>query len=176
MPLPKLTDVGDTFTGIVQTCVPVTKDDERAVVQFVFGPDEILELPRIGVDMALLNLGYKYDDGVVAYDQVSGDALTFSRIPPSRGKTPRWSITKPKGVEPVVPPLAPIPPVEPKPDPAPPVGDDKRAAIHAAYVRELGFVVSDVLPVVKKAKALAAFDVNAAVATLMIQMDRRGCL
>jgi hypothetical protein len=184
---PKLTEVGDSAILKVAKCLPVSTDEGEAVeFQWAAFPNDPKRFPRVGVDFALIEMGYVYDGGVVAYDQVAGDFLKFSRTKPKRGTVPAWRIEKappttekaePQGELRAVPTAEKVTTVS--------TGDairremesqEKRDLVHAAYERELAFVLADVLPKVRKAKAVASFDVNAAVATLMIQEDRRGCL
>lgn len=53
---------------------------------------------------------------------------------------------------------------------------DKRAVIHAAFERELAYVLGEPLKLVRKKKAEKTFDISAAVALLMIEQAKRGCL
>ncbi len=189
---PKLTDVGDTATLTITSCVPQTTPKGEAVVFSFEGHDDTLMLPRLGVDGALMRLGF-YDkptrgedgDGIVRYDDVKGERLVFSRTAPKRGTTPGWFIDKPKPEAPPV--AAEAPPAPERPAPHRSVSDQldagadaldwaeaKRDVIRAAYLRELDFVLGD--PAKRAKKAKLPLDLNAAVATLLIAMDRRGCL
>jgi hypothetical protein len=143
------------------------------------------------------------DDPVIVYERVEGYRVKFSRVPPKRqGAPPAWrfetvvatpaptaptpATVKPEGKAP--PPVADAKRAEPLTSFTqrdvdagrvvvgnPPTPEEKRDVVRAAYVRELRFVIKDVLPIIKKAK-IKDFDVNAAVATLCIAQDRRGCL
>lgn len=193
MPLPRLTEIGDSAVLTVATCVPIEVDDGPAV-RFTFDghPDDILTLPRLGVDGALLQMnlvvpgGGRGDEPVIDYAGLAGETFKFSRGAPKRGTRPTWRIDR---IVPVAAPSAPPaaePPAskasaplsvsEPAREPAGAVDGEqgKRDVIHAAYLRELAWVLDGPYKEAKKKKH--DLDVNAAVATLLIQMDRRRCL
>lgn len=105
MPLPRLSEIGDTFTGTVRALV--LEGDEKQFARFYFeGYEDFdsLQFSRLNIDAKLMDMGF-YEppgrnapasqvDGVVLYDQTHGERFTFSRVPPTRGKLPGWRIEK----------------------------------------------------------------------------------
>jgi hypothetical protein len=202
MSLPRLIEIGDSAVLTVASCVPIEVDDGPAVrFTFAESADDILTLPRMGVDGALLQMnlivpgGGRGDEPVIDYAGLAGEQFRFSRGTPRRGTRPTWKIEK------VLPFATPAPPVS---DPrvslgavraaseaagGPTIGgvleammsgggtdteEAKRAVIRAAYLRELEWVLDEPLKRAKKKKV--ELDINAAVAFLCIQQDRRRCL
>lgn len=119
MPLPRLTEIGDSFTGTVRLIVLEGADKEFARFFFDgFADHESLQFKRIHIDAKLMDLGY-YDppnpnaraadvDGVVRYDEVHGETLVFTVVAAKRPGAKGWRIAK---VEPPKPPApAPEPP------------------------------------------------------------------
>lgn len=115
MKLPRLTEIGDSFTGVVESCVP-----EGENVRFTFeGYDEPMVRSRLGVDGAFLRMGFSFapdragTDPVIDYAGVKGERLTFRRTPPTRGTTPAWRIER-AGAPTVIADLPKIPDTPPK--------------------------------------------------------------
>ena len=186
MPLPRLTEIGDTATLTVVSCVPQTTPKGEAVVFTFDGHDDTLLLPRLGVDGALIRLGF-YDppsraeggDGIVRYDDVKGEALIFERTKPARGTTPGWRIEKVAPVAaPVVaaaPPRAEVAPVK-APAPALPDKEAQRQAVRDRYAAEFAWALDTLVPLARKKKVVISFDVNASVGSLMIDFGKRGLI
>lgn len=182
MPLPRLTEIGDTATLTVVSCVPQTTPKGEAVVFTFAGHDDTLLLPRLGVDGALIRLGF-YDpptraeggDGIVRYDDVKGEALIFERTRPARGATPGWRIEKATPAAPAAPPRAEVAPVK-APAPALPDKEAQRQAVRDRYAAEFTWALDTLVPLARKKKVVISFDVNASVGSLMIDFGKRGLI
>ena len=100
----KLPDEGDTHTGTVQECGPVTGQYGEQV-RFAFTDGDLLFLPYESAVRQLLRCGF--DDGqdesgedVVDFAGVAGETLTFARTHnPKKNAHPYWDISLASGAE-----------------------------------------------------------------------------
>lgn len=187
--LPRLTEPGDRAVLPVASVVLQETAKGQGVVFTFTGYADSLMLPRLGVDGALIRLGY-YDpptrggsepDGVVLYDQVAGDFLEFARTEVGRNGKPGWRIdAAPKAEQAGVaePPKA---SAERTPEVRQPdLAEQKRQVVRDRYLAEvehnMNVVVPAMLAIAKKHKIKVSinFDVNAAVANQVISMEKRG--
>ena len=118
-PIPRLTTLGDTFTGTVRSCLPKSDPNGYDYVYFTFhGHSGELKIGALGVIAKMMEMGFHDQpdstnpDGVVRYDLVVDQRLTFSRVGPVRGQNPLWRIVR--AAEPV---RAPVKPPEGKAPP-----------------------------------------------------------
>lgn len=111
--IPRLTEIGDTFTGKVAKCWPENDSKGFPYVHFTFHHfDGDLKIGAMGCNGKLIAMGFHdapdadHPDGVIRYDEVADEELTFARVGPARGGNPLWRIEKagkPAAVAPVSP-------------------------------------------------------------------------
>lgn len=210
-PIPRLTEVGDKFTGKVARCWP-QRDVESGheYVHFTFhGYDGELRIGAVGCMAKLMEMGFyeqpdrSNPDGVIRYDDVADEWLTFERVLPIRGVHARWRIVK---AQPPAPPsqrpvASPGKPVASGPDnrrvsfakespvgrgiPRAPMDDrtpeEKRQAARDRYDAEAVRVTRELVPKIRKAlpkgvKVTVSLDaIFAAAGSIVIAMEKRGC-
>ena len=204
-PIPRLTTLGDTFTGRVRTCVPFN-DGRFDYVLFTFhGHDGELKIGALGVIAKLMEMGFYEQpdatnpDGVLRYDLVNDQRLTFSRVGPVRGQNPLWRIVR--AAEPVRAPAKPPegkaapltsftqrdvdsgkvvvrPPRQAPPDTTTP--EQRRQAARNRLDEEAVRVVKELVPKLKKAagkgtKIVVTLEGIASLASsAVIAMEKRG--
>ena len=202
-PIPRLTTLGDTFTGVVEECWP-QNDGRFDFVHFTFhGHTGELKIGALGVIAKMMEMGF-YDqpdavnpDGVVRYDLVTDQRLSFSRVGPVRGQNPLWRIVRAtdpvRAATPVVasvaastppagahraPPKANAAPRQAPPDTTTP--EQRRQAARNRLDEEAVRVVKELVPKLKKAagkgtKIVVTLEGIASLASsAVIAMEKRG--
>lgn len=208
-PIPRLTTLGDAFTGVVTKCWPQLDGEPGKQYRFVYftfeGYAGALKIGALGVDGKLLEMGF-YDkpdaanpDGVVRYDEVAGERLTFERVGPMRGQNPLWRIVK--ATPPSTPTARPVtaPVVSKPPVTAGPTGgsgrgpreaprdtstpEERRTAARARMGEECERVLTELVPRLQKAakkqkvklRPITFAEIFQAAQGAVIAMERRGC-
>lgn len=189
MPLPRLTEVGDTALLTIASYQLVTVPAGPAV-EFTFHghPGETLTIGRMAVDGAFLRMEMSKGTGKaieVDYDAAVELPLRFSRTAPKRGTTPLWRIEREPGMTTRATTPAPARWTEPNDAqatvkaPAPTIAD-RRVSVRQRYDDEAVRIMRELIPRLnaeaqeKRVHLTVNFDVNAAVSSIFVEEGKRG--